>query len=231
MKSFLASLTLIAGAAAHYQFPAIVVNGTSTGAWVDTRQWTGYYTNDPVTDVTSLDIRCNVGGSSAKAGTAYVPAGSTVGFQASQAIYHPGPVQAYLAKVPSGQTAATWDGSGSVWFKIFTQAPGGLGSSSGLTWANDGQAQVNFAIPKNTPSGEYLIRFEQIGLHVASSPNGAQFYLSCANIHITNGGSGTPGPLVAFPGAYKNTDPGLLINIYYPVPSSYTPPGPAVWTG
>jgi hypothetical protein len=35
---------------------------------------------------------------------------------------------------------------------------------------------------------------------------------------------------VAFPGAYSATDPGILIDIYYPLPTNYTFPGPAVWT-
>lgn len=91
--------------------------------------------------------------------------------------------------------------------------------------------QVNFTIPKSLPSGAYLIRFEHIGLHVAETQGGAQFYISCAQLQVTGSGSGKPGPLVAFPGAYKATDPGLLINIYYPVPTNYTLPGPAIWTG
>lgn len=32
---------------------------------------------------------------------------------------HKGPILVYAAKVPSGQTAATWDGSGAVWFKLY----------------------------------------------------------------------------------------------------------------
>lgn len=64
------------------------------------------------------------------------------------------------------------------------------------------------------PSGEYLLRIEHIALHGASSVNGAQLYISCAQLSVTGGGSGTPGPLVSFPGAYKNTDPGLKVNIY-----------------
>jgi len=56
-------------------------------------------------------------------------------------------------------------------------------------------------------------------------------YISCAQIKVENGGNGSPGPLVSFPGAYKADDPSIKINIYYPVPTSYTPPGPAVWTG
>lgn len=72
-------------------------------------------------------------------------------------------------------------------------------------------------IPSSLPSGDYLIRVEHIALHSASSSGGAQFYLSCGQLTVTGGGSGTPGPLVAFPGAYKATDPGIMINIYYPV--------------
>lgn len=82
-----------------------------------------------------------------------------------------------------------------------------------------GDTTVTFTIPAETPSGDYLIRVEQIGLHVAESEGGAQFYLSCGQITITNGGNGTPSPLVAFPGAYSPTDPGILIDIYYPVVS------------
>ena len=82
-----------------------------------------------------------------------------------------------------------------------------------------GDTTVTFTIPKSTPNGDYLFRVEHIGLHVAQSVGGAQFYLSCGQITVTGGGSGKPGPLVAFPGAYSATDPGILIDIYYPVVS------------
>lgn len=38
-----------------------------------------------------------------------------------------------------------------------------------------------------------------------------QFYISCAQLTVTDGGAGTPGPLVAIPGAFKNTDPGYVV--------------------
>jgi len=60
-----------------------------------------------------------VDASAKSASTLDVAAGSTVGFTAAASISHPGPLQVYLAKVPEGKTAATWDGSGDVWFKIF----------------------------------------------------------------------------------------------------------------
>ena len=73
---------------------------------------------------------------------------------------------------------------------------------------------VSVTIPRNIPSGDYLLRIEHIALHQASNVNGAQFYISCAQIKITGGGNGSPGPLVSFPGAYKATDPEIKVNIY-----------------
>jgi hypothetical protein len=92
------------------------------------------------------------------------------------------------------------------------------------------QSIVSFTIPAAVPTGTYLIRVESIALHQAQNVGGAQMYLSCAQVKVTNGGNGTPGPMVAFPGAYKASDPGLRWS-YYPVPTSYTAPGPAVWSG
>ncbi|MCJ1312645.1 hypothetical protein MMC25_006320 [Agyrium rufum] len=223
------ALAAAGSAAAHYNFPSLVVGGQVTTAWQYVRQWTGYYTYQPVTDVTSLDIRCNAGASTVQASTINVVAGSSIGFTAGPDIYHPGILQVYMAAVPAGKTAATFDGSGSVWFKVDYVGP--TVSSSGATFPLNGATQVNFTVPKATPTGQYLVRIEHIALHSASSAGGAQFYLSCGQIAVTAGGAGKPGPLVAFPGAYKATDPGIMINIYYPPVTSYTPPGPAVWTG
>ncbi|KAF1975511.1 hypothetical protein BU23DRAFT_579137 [Bimuria novae-zelandiae CBS 107.79] len=206
----------------HYTFPAI----DSSSAWQYVRQTDNYNSNGPVTDVSSPLVRCYASSTKGVA-TQSVVAGSAVTFKANQAVFHQGPIQFYMAKVPAGETAATFDGAGAVWFKIYTEKPSF--SNGGLAWASINQASFSVTIPKNVPSGEYLLRIEHIALHGASAVNGAQLYISCAQLKVTGGGSGTPGPLVAFPGAYKNTDPGLKINIYGT--TSYTAPGPAVWTG
>ena len=52
--------------------------------------------------------------------------------------------------------------------------------------------------------------------------------MSCVQIDVTNGGSGAPTG-VAFPGAYQGSDPGITIDIYYPVPTTYDFPGGPVW--
>jgi len=115
-----------------------------------------------------------------------------------------------------------------VWY-VFISPPGGLLPPS-VANPGAGKSQVQFQIPKNVPSGKYLVRVESIALHQAQSVGGAQMYLSCAQVEITGGGSGQPGPLVAFPGAYNANDPGLRWS-YYPIATSYTAPGPAVWQG
>ncbi|ORX92496.1 glycoside hydrolase [Clohesyomyces aquaticus] len=225
-----AATLFAATASAHYTFPALVANGATTQQWQYVRKTTNYQSNGPVTDVTSNQIRCyELSPGTAAPQTMTVKAGDTVGFTAQTSISHPGPLMFYLAKVPSGKTAATFDGSGQVWFKIYEQ--GAQISSAGMTWASQGAAKVTVPIPKSLPSGDYLFRVEHIGLHSASSAGGAQFYISCAQLTVTDGGSGSPGPLVSFPGAYKASDPGIQINIYYPIPKSYTCPGPKVWTG
>jgi hypothetical protein len=73
-----------------------------------------------------------------------------------------------------------------------------------------------FAIPKGVPSGKYLVRIEHLAVHNAANVGGAQFFISCGQVEVTGGGSGTPGPLVAFPGAYQSHDPGIYFNNYYP---------------
>ncbi|KAN0112518.1 glycoside hydrolase family 61 protein [Hyaloscypha variabilis] len=224
MKFLTPLLALATAAQAHYNFPSM--NGGT--AWSNVRQWTGYYTFDPVTNVASDNIRCNVNASLAPS-TLSVAAGSTLKWAANPDIYHPGPLLAYMAKVPAGSTAATWDGAGTVWFKIYEDHP--MVGTAGLVWPSVSATSVSFKIPAAVPSGDYLFRIEHIGLHAASGLNGAQFYISCGQLSVTGGGAGTPSPLVAFPGAYKATDPGIKLDIYYPVPTNYQPPGPAVWSG
>jgi hypothetical protein len=48
----------------------------------------------------------------------------------------------------------------------------------------------------------YLVRIEHIALHGAQHLGGAQFYIACAQLAVTNGGNGSPWPLVSIPGVY-----------------------------
>jgi hypothetical protein len=215
---------------AHYTFPRLVVNGKSEDKdWSATRMTKNAQSKQGVENPTSADIRCY--SSQTASNVVTVPAGATVNYVSTQQINHPGPTQYYLAKVPSGSSAKTFDGSGAVWFKIATTMPT-TDNNKQLVWPGQNTYETTKAtIPANTPDGEYILRVEQIALHMASQPNKAQFYLACSQIQITGGGNGTPGPLVSLPGAYSSNDPGILVNTYSIQPDSYKPPGPAVWSG
>lgn len=199
----------------HYIWTTLIAGSTNSTAAV--RQ---PLTNSPVTDVTSNDIRCNVNPTPATQ-TVSVAAGSTIGFILDNTIYHLGPAAIYLGKAPS--TAASWDGSGANWFKI---AEWGA-SFNPFTFTDYQLGQLTTKIPSSVPPGEYLVRIEQIGLHVVGAP---QWYISCAQINITGGGSAKPSK-VSIPGYVSPSDPGLTVDIYYPTPTAYTVPGPTVFKG
>lgn len=58
-------------------------------------------------------------------------------------------------------------------------------ASTGFTFPSLNLQTITFPIPAATPSGQYLVRIEQIALHVASSFGGAQFYLACGQIQVS----------------------------------------------
>ncbi|CZT12651.1 related to cellulose binding protein CEL1 [Rhynchosporium agropyri] len=228
MKSFtpvLAGLSFLASqASAHYIFNQITYGGTKYPIYQYIRQNTNM--NSPVTDLTSTDLRCNQGGQTGgNTATLPVVAGGSFTFTTDTPVYHNGPLSIYMAKAPS--TAASFDGSGQVWFKIQDVGPT-FGAGGAVTWPL--AQSYTYTIPKSLPNGEYLLRIQQIGIHNPWPGGIPQFYLSCAQISVTGGGSGTPGPLVSIPGFIKGDESGYTANIYSNF-NSYTVPGPAVWSG
>ena len=83
--------------------------------------------------MSSPQIRCYTNGNRGSQSQT-VAAGSSVGFKASPNIFHPGPLQFYLAKAPAGTPLETWDGSGNVWFKIYAEKATSQGGQ--LSWAS-----------------------------------------------------------------------------------------------
>ncbi|KZS95010.1 glycoside hydrolase family 61 protein [Sistotremastrum niveocremeum HHB9708] len=229
MKSFGLILVLCASlASAHYTFPSLVVGGKTSAAWQYVRETNNYNSQAPVTDVTSADFRCYDSATNPTTSTVTIAAGSQLGIECDNTIYHPGVVNVYMAKAPSSVTG--WAGDGAVWFKVYQISAVTNGGTS-ISWPAQNLPGVTFTIPKNLPTGQYLVRIEAIALHTASTYGGAQFYISCGQLNVTGGGSGKPGPLVSIPGVYTGYEPGILININYPIPKNYTQPGPAVWSG
>ncbi|PGH11165.1 hypothetical protein AJ80_07267 [Polytolypa hystricis UAMH7299] len=144
---------------------------------------------------------------------------------------HKGPVSAYLKKV-NDATQNPSSGPGDGWFKISESAyTNGVWGVDELI-ANDGIQSTT--IPQCIEDGEYLLRFEILALHSAYSTNGAQFYMECAQVRIS-GGTGAKQPeTVSLPGAFQANHPGISVMIWndvgQPYPTSYTPPGPPVFT-
>ncbi|KIO21664.1 hypothetical protein M407DRAFT_27348 [Tulasnella calospora MUT 4182] len=232
MKFFAAALglaaTLVPQVTAHYRWTSLIVNGTTTSAYQYVKPNTNI--NSPVTVVSSNDMTCNAGASAAP-GIAWAKAGSVIGFALDTPIFHPGPINVYMAKVPTGQTAATFTGTGKVWFKV-AQLGATTDGGSTIKWPADNLSSFSFTIPSKLVSGDYLVRIEHIALHTASAYGEAQFYISCGQIHVFGTGTSSPSSssLVAIPGVYTGNEPGLLINIWWPIPVTYTQPGPAVWS-
>ncbi|KAG7289121.1 hypothetical protein NEMBOFW57_005484 [Staphylotrichum longicolle] len=96
----------------------------------------------------------------------------------------------YLAHCTNNDCKSFKGDSGAVWVKIE--------QLQGAKW--------RVTIPPKLAPGEYLLRHEILGLHVAGT-DGAQFYPSCTEgdagrEHAAAGG-------IALPGAYKPEDPGV----------------------
>lgn len=231
-SSSIAAAAAVSGASAHTIMTQLVSGGVVNGVGVGIRV-PSY--DGPITDVSSNDIVCNGGPNPTTPSNVVIDvrAGSTVQTYWRHTLTsgsddvidssHKGPVMAYMKKVSD---ATSDSGIGGGWFKISEES---YNPSTGK-WAVDnlianGGTQ-NIPIPSCIENGQYLLRGEIIALHGASSRNGAQFYMECAQINVT-GGSGSVSPAtVSFPGAYSASDPGILFNLYT-TPINYIVPGPS----
>ncbi|KAI5845667.1 putative endo-beta-1,4-glucanase D, partial [Morchella snyderi] len=190
--------------------------------------------NNPVKNVASSDIICNVANTKGSASVPVAP-GDKVTFEwyhdnrADDIIdgSHKGPITVYIAPAAS-------NGAGGVWTKL---AESGL---SGGVWAVDtliaNAGKHSLTLPSGLASGDYLLRAEIIALHEAdtdytvNSARGAQFYPSCSQVTVSGSGTVSPPGTFNFIGGYSPTDPGILFNLYGGS-TTYTIPGPAVWNG
>ncbi|OLN87565.1 putative endo-beta-1,4-glucanase D 11 [Colletotrichum chlorophyti] len=224
-------------ASAHTIFSSLEVGGVNHGIGGGVRV-PSY--NGPIEDVTSNSLACN------GPPNPTTPTSKIITVQAGQNVTavwrymlsstgsapadvmdssHKGPTIAYLKKVDN---AATDSGIGSGWFKI--QQDGFSNGVWGTEKVINGQGRHNIKIPECIAPGQYLLRAEMIALHGAGSYPGAQFYMECAQLNIV-GGTGTKTPsTVSFPGAYKGSDKGVTISIWWPPVTNYEIPGPALFT-
>ncbi|KAF3014795.1 hypothetical protein E8E14_011518 [Neopestalotiopsis sp. 37M] len=210
-----ATALAVSGASAHYIFEQLSIGSTQYPVYQYIRENTNY--NSPVTDLTSNDLRCNVGANGTGTETVAVNAGDAFTFTLDTAVYHQGPVSIYMSKAPGA--ASDYDGSGE-WFKILDIGPTFSGSTA--TW--DLAQSYSYTIPTCIASGDYLLRIQQLAIHNPWPAGIPQFYISCAQVTVSGSGSSTFSG-VSIPGAFKDTDPGYTVNIYNAF-TNYTVPGP-----
>ncbi|KAG8682861.1 Esterase/lipase/thioesterase, partial [Ceratobasidium sp. 395] len=177
--------------------------------------------NYPIEDLTLIDMQCNGKTDEGKPGSAPAPlyavaaAGSKVALNWTEwPDSHAGPVITYMARAPVDITK--WEpGSSAVWFKV---------DESGLVngkWAATDILKANksiytFTIPASLKPGQYVVRHEIIALHGAFAYPGVQVYPSCIQLQVTGSGTKLPpaSSMVAFPGAYTPSTPGIVYNMY-----------------
>ncbi|KAF2833494.1 glycoside hydrolase [Ophiobolus disseminans] len=212
-------------ASAHGYLKSVEVNGVSYLAWqvgsdeYVTPEPSRYVRRvkdlGPVPDFTSKDITCGAAGNiPAKLSVPVLP-GDKVKLKWDQwGSSHSGPVMNYLADC--GGSCSTFKGdTGTPWVKFDQMA---YDTTKSPPWGSDFLAKQGAAWTVTVPNlkpGDYIIRHEILGLHVAGTRNGAQFYPMCVQIKV--GGSGTKSlPAgVGLPGAYNPDDKdGVLVELW-----------------
>ena len=183
--------------------------------------------HDPVKDVYSTDMTCNLGAQPlADDGVARV--GEVTAGSVAQYFWnewsHLSPIHTYMARCDPDCGSFTGT-EGDVWFKIEERTVDETGE-----WASqqlhDDNFRWNVTIPACLAPGQYLIRHEIIQLTSAREEGECQFYMNCAQVNVIGDGTLEPTELVALPGAYSPTDPGVLWDSYTQDPLDYVMPGP-----
>ncbi|KIJ26385.1 lytic polysaccharide monooxygenase [Sphaerobolus stellatus SS14] len=116
-----------------------------------------------------------------------------------------------------------YDGSGDVWLKV-PEVPTITKGGSSLSFPAQGIDRVTITISPNLPDGQYLVRLENIMLHLAGTWRHRVLHILCPDQRRRR--TSDPQPKVAYPGAYTGYEQGILINIYLPYPATYEMSGP-----
>ncbi|KAK1699995.1 endoglucanase B [Colletotrichum godetiae] len=246
MKFFTTALAMAAAANAHTLMSKLYINGESEGDATCIRMpKEGDTATSPVAGLTSDDMACGKDGQIAAAYTCAAPGNSKLTFEFRQwpdaraegsiDPSHRGPCSVYVKKVDNMTTAA----AGPNWFKIWDEGY----DESTQQWCTDkliaNKGLLTVELPSGLPAGYYLVRTEILALHQAVSLHDPQYYVGCAQIHVSDGPSGAleiPSQYsVSIPGYIDGTEAGNNFNLYdnpqypYPIPGPepYSPVGTA----
>lgn len=204
MKVHFVSIALLPLASAHTIFSNLYINGKDASQTVGVRYKTTTPNNQPLEDLSSNDLACNVGGDKGVAGVLDVPAGANLTFEFKASLWdsskprlepgHKGPCAVYLKKVDSAKSAK---GSGDGWFKILEDGVNKDGEWCTTRLTPTGKLETK--LPEGLAPGEYLAKPELLALHNALEgtyiyfvlliAEPSLFYLKCKPI---NKGLGRP---------------------------------------
>jgi hypothetical protein len=237
MKYTAATLALVAGATAHTVMSEIYIDGEGQGSGTCVREPINPVgAVDPVIDLGSSDMACGKDGTKGVARTCGMNGGQEITFEYRQwpddpskqslAWGHMGPCAVYLKKVGDATTdGATGDG----WFKLWDE---GYDESSGK-WCTqkmiENNGRLSVTIPDSLAGGDYLVRPELLALHNIAVKNQPEYYLGCAQVHLSSSGSMGPGSTVSIPGYTSMSDPGNQYNAFDKPLKPYTIVGPDVY--
>jgi len=187
---------------------------------------------DPVKGANNAAVNCGPDAKPASLNANANP-GSTITFDwrggdLSKWPHNTGPMLTYMASC-GDNTCDQFDSTQAKWFKIQE-----IARDSNGEWNQDNTLfagkTADVTIPSNLAPGNYLIRHEIIALHLGESKGGAEFYPSCAQLIIGGSQTGKPSAsdLVSLPGAYSDTDPGILDKNAFNPNAQYNFPGPDI---
>ncbi|KAL9129031.1 MAG: hypothetical protein Q9217_002401, partial [Psora testacea] len=177
----------------------------------------------PINSITSPDMACGVNGEAGVARIAATKAGSTITFEwrewpdgsqpGSIDISHKGPCAVYMKKVDNA--AANNNAAGGGWFKIMEDGYDSAANKWCTEKLDPNNGHLAATIPSDLAPGYYLMRPELLALHQADkTPPDPQFYVGCAQIFLSSGGSATTKSTVSIPGYVDLKTPAMTYNVW-----------------
>ena len=240
MRFSLSATALVSGLAglsltsAHAVMDAVYVNGQPLGQGTALRVTKN---NDLrvhyIASLESNDMACGRDGDEGVSRSAAIKGNDVLTFQWTSMKKkdnfpesHNGACSIMMKKVDDATTAK---GSGDGWFRIFYEGYNKETKKWCTTRIMNG-GMLSVRVPADLATGNYLVRSELLSLHNAHN-NDPQFYVSCLQAVMTNGGTAVPKDTVALPSdeyAKKGT-PSMKINLFWPPDNSlnykdYGPP-------
>ena len=129
--------------------------------------------------------------------------------------YHRGPCAVYLKKVTSAVPPEAAPAAGDGWFKIWYEGYDDATNRWCTEKLMSENGRLSVTIPTDIEGGYYLVRTELLALHQANlNPPNPQFFVGCAQIFLSSGGTSIPKDTVAIPGYVDLSKPAMTFNIW-----------------